>query len=1158
MAPESREFTPPEPEAEASAERQGRGWVGEKWAAAKEMASSREVQQAVGKAAYDTATSVFGVKTATDLVLALAGRGDIAGYFKERWGQGGIVEEKKELNSALEDLVAAAQVRRQEKETNEVQEGASEAKLLLREKIKSYKERIETAKHLPETEKKALRQQLGAIIAKNVNREAVADKERESEVGHVLGTYLETKIKGAKLAKDALNLALTGSGLMALRGVSYGLMAGIERAQKANVKFEKSKLRAGDEAAEELGAKERWSFIIKDVFVTSAQETGQALAFKGKKSRTRKAVDFAQAAGAVLRCFGIGGTALNEIWHSGLSASTSEAADRMLVAFENSGVAGVSEGVKENFMVNAERMAQLYLHPIDSFTQRYGGKRAELETPANGQAGPLPEEHGQLPETGAKPMEIPKPERAEISELSEWKDVIESTGRKQGKYDSIWASTRHIIKDHAQEMRYTGSIDDNDALNKWAETQTANLVNQLAKEQGGKIQNLVHDGDMVFIKKEADGAFSLRFEASSGIAPGHLPEAPEAKPATPLPAEAPQPKEVSVPVEEPKSTAAPEVIFAPDKKKALAHLHELDREMREGEGKFHFGKPESGELAAKLNALAQDYGLNHEQAEEFVNDIAKADGDNTLSRDDFKKFGLWSKDKDRNFFTTEFGDEVKIKKNHFDIEAFERKINEFKQTHLEGAAVPEVEAVEAGTGIEPPAPAEPLEEKPAMVVDKAEVEPKVGQSFAEQVRNANSEVEQLQIARENILNMESHADILKDTPLDVLNFYLKTSMYDPQGNLVDANSKFWNFNAQETVKGVLKAALDLTNGTKVFFDSKEISAESGNYFYILDTRPDQTWQVLFAERDKPGSDKWRLHELNDNDASQGQALGKSFLRPQGKAFTREEAAKFLNYTTAAEVPSAGPEPAQAGAGPATVAPAAEALLAAEESAPGITNEQIEVLKKTLEAKDMLFGDKLAALKQFVPEGQHVKIGDHVFGKYGGHIIVVTHFKEDGRVDGGYQLSDKNIDELFAPSRPEGVLEGAPADLEAVQTALSNLENIAGRGSVDYQTIAPFLNESSTFAPGQTLDTAKLEKLEVGDYNRFLEYFRFRTREIAKDYLNNPTPDNLEALRKRVLQKYATEAFGAEGWNWIDAAFSGPHKKVLESLQRLAQTEVKGG
>jgi len=161
----------------------------------------------------------------------------------------------------------------------------------------------------------------------------------------------------------------------------------------------------------------------------------------------------------------------------------------------------------------------------------------------------------------------------------------------------------------------------------------------------------------------------------------------------------------------------------------------------------------------------------------------------------------------------------------------------------------------------------------------------------------------------------------------------------------------------------------------------------------------------------------------------------------------------------------------------------------------------------------------------------------------------------------YKIADTvvtNIDELFAPSRPEGVLEGAPADLEAGQTALSNLENIAGRGSVDYQTIAPFLNESSTFAPGQTLDTAKLEKLEVGDYNRFLEYFRFRTREIAKDYLNNPTPDNLEALRKRVLQKYATEAFGAEGWNWIDAAFSGPHKKVLESLQRLAQTEVKGG
>ncbi|MDP3710767.1 MAG: hypothetical protein Q8R29_03560 [bacterium] len=144
-----------------------------------------------------------------------------------------------------------------------------------------------------------------------------------------------------------------------------------------------------------------------------------------------------------------------------------------------------------------------------------------------------------------------------------WEDLIDNKGIIG--HDSIWQSTKHIVEAHAREMGYTGDLNDVTALDKWAETQTANLVNTLAEAQGGRVKDLVHGGpdigggkyDKVFIYK-VGGKWVLDFKAESGIEPGFLPAGqaglPEAKvaavpvaPETP-PAEIPLPESAPEPV----------------------------------------------------------------------------------------------------------------------------------------------------------------------------------------------------------------------------------------------------------------------------------------------------------------------------------------------------------------------------------------------------------------------------------------------------------------------------------------------------------------------------------------------------------------------------------------------------------------------------------
>ncbi|MFY9493302.1 MAG: hypothetical protein WAP55_02410 [Minisyncoccia bacterium] len=89
--------------------------------------------------------------------------------------------------------------------------------------------------------------------------------------------------------------------------------------------------------------------------------------------------------------------------------------------------------------------------------------------------------------------------------------------------DSIWRSTREIFTKNARELGYTEAKGD---IAKWAETQTANAVRELADQtRGGKVTDLVHAGDKVSMEIGTDGRPHLKFENLSGREPGFLSQA---------------------------------------------------------------------------------------------------------------------------------------------------------------------------------------------------------------------------------------------------------------------------------------------------------------------------------------------------------------------------------------------------------------------------------------------------------------------------------------------------------------------------------------------------------------------------------------------------------------------------------------------------------
>lgn len=329
------------------------------------------VEKCAVEVTYKTAASIVGVKFATDLI------GAIPGMINEKWGMGDIHKykvsdkkmraEKKEILETFENLINKSK----RPETLRLGDQAAEVEAA----VQSLREKINQSEHLKQEDRETLLNTLIKVQEEFENAADAAEEARNKRAKELLDTFMQNKVSGWGIAKDALNTALTASGLSLMRGVAYAGTAAAERMQKASAEFNKKREAANAEGEEFRESKLK--YILKDLTVNATTETVRALSGKGAKEgeagKFKKTTDFIKAAGTVARGLGIGYLALSDV-------STAEAINNLIAKVEESGIAAA---VQENFLHNFERAT---FHAFSGESQPAAGPSAVHEAaPAPGQ-----------------------------------------------------------------------------------------------------------------------------------------------------------------------------------------------------------------------------------------------------------------------------------------------------------------------------------------------------------------------------------------------------------------------------------------------------------------------------------------------------------------------------------------------------------------------------------------------------------------------------------------------------------------------------------------------------------------------------------------------------------------------------------------------------
>ncbi|MDD5749309.1 MAG: hypothetical protein PHO91_00780 [Patescibacteria group bacterium] len=468
----------------------------------KEVFSNSEQRRVAVKAIYDTIGAISGYKFAGDVVLGVfVGKGDIYNYLRQK------TEIKKEKRIVKESLVKGEKDR--------------------------VKQVIEDSKNISPEEKQVLLDRLESLDQKYQEKSADLEEEKKARVQEELDLYIQNKIKGVKIAKDAANLVLMQAGFGMLRGGSYLLASMIERSQKASVSYKKeaSVGRGGDEAKESKN-----KFILRDLLANSTRETFRALSGKGKTKESRhKTMDRLEAIGTLARAAGIAYFALQGETLP-IGKLLDDLRERMAGGAEDL-AATLSQDAVEGTTTSSSTEAadDLSFAKLDSADMQKPDLK--MATAAAESTKPVIPEKTQILEdmqidsseevqssATAEAIKTSEAQTADSSVVEQPKTVsfekkIDSSQVRGA--DSIWRSARTLFRENAQGLGYTGDLEDSEALAKWAENQTANAVAALNQEQGGNLADLVHDGDTVKVEL-VDGEPKLIFEASSGIEAGHL------------------------------------------------------------------------------------------------------------------------------------------------------------------------------------------------------------------------------------------------------------------------------------------------------------------------------------------------------------------------------------------------------------------------------------------------------------------------------------------------------------------------------------------------------------------------------------------------------------------------------------------------------------
>jgi len=393
----------------------------------------------IGKTMLSTVGSIAGVKSFYD----------VPEYFRERFNVRGMFGKGKGVEGSIEELLSASQQAREgfgepeeKTEHNEPRPARIATQSVAggpetRKAIEDLNKRLKLTK---EGSQKGSEQRklIAKLLMENRQKEKWSKEERSGEITKILDEYTTTKITGVQAAREALNSFFVASGAYGLRGISYGLMDGVERASRLK------------KEAKKQGEKAR---LFRDVIAGGIKDTFLGAFGKGKeKTKKEKALSVVKSWGRIVRYLGI--AAMVE-WHP---ETAGNAIDKAIDAFEGK----VSFGdVAENFKGNIERLAGFYGGLIKKGLDWTGVSKVwtgEGEEGLGGEVITMP-----ITKEGVIP-EAPEAEMPPEAPAAEPFQIAENVSVKKG--DSIWTVAEKYLRGNKtyEELSKVGDKDAAEAL----------------------------------------------------------------------------------------------------------------------------------------------------------------------------------------------------------------------------------------------------------------------------------------------------------------------------------------------------------------------------------------------------------------------------------------------------------------------------------------------------------------------------------------------------------------------------------------------------------------------------------------------------------------------------------------------------------------------
>ena len=289
------------------------------WEKTKEFLFNKEILKQIGKTTIGSAASIVGIKSFYD----------VPAYVSQKFG---VRKDKKEYKEILGDL-SKNDISEEEMQNKKVGE------VIKLENIEAMEDKIDKMGASEEIKDK-LMQELNSLVENYHEERETLEAGQNEKLTDTLDEYIKTKISGVQATREALNTFFVASGAYGLRGVSYGLMDGVDRY-----------LRLGKEA-EKKGEKVS---IIKDIIVGGIKETWQEARFKDaegmEKTKKQKGLSAVRAWGKIARYAGIGAMVK---WHPETAGNS---IDKALDALEGKVNLG---DVVENYKGNISRLTKFY------------------------------------------------------------------------------------------------------------------------------------------------------------------------------------------------------------------------------------------------------------------------------------------------------------------------------------------------------------------------------------------------------------------------------------------------------------------------------------------------------------------------------------------------------------------------------------------------------------------------------------------------------------------------------------------------------------------------------------------------------------------------------------------------------------------------------